>query len=122
MPGVVVATLLVGVALWRAQYPGVLVDIGLLTYPHNFSETTKYGWPAFWVLRDECADVFVPSSRQMNYSVLSGNLAVDLVVWIAVVIATARIVANVFLSRAVHLTIRFLHNDSGGDFFCMVES
>jgi len=90
------ATVLVGVALWRAQYPGVLVERGVQISPTTFRETTKHGWPAFSVLRhvDRVFRIIggsLPRSVQIHYSVLSWNMAVDLAAWIAVVIATARL-------------------------------
>ncbi len=101
------ATVLVGVALWRAQYSDTLVDAGLLMYPHFSNVTTKHGWPVFWVLRNEVLDVFVPSSRQIDDSVLPWNLAVDLVAWIVVIIATARVSWRMCSCRG-QFSLRFL--------------
>jgi len=93
------AALLVGVALCRAQYPGELVDVGPLLYPHDFSHTSEHGWPAFWVLRNEYGDVFAPNLAEVHYTVLPWNLAADLAAWIAVVIATARVSWRMCSSR-----------------------
>jgi hypothetical protein len=77
-------------------------------YPHNFSHTTKHGWPAFWMLRIEYGDVFVPSSTKIDYWVLSWNLAaVDLVAWIAVFMATAHVSWRMCSSRG-QFSLRFL--------------
>ena len=114
VPGVVVrclvslcVTLLVGLALWRAQYPGELVESGPLTYPPTFSQTTKHGWPACWVLRTEYGETFVPTSTKIDYSVLSRNLTVDITAWFAVVLATARISWRISSCRG-RFTLRFL--------------
>jgi hypothetical protein len=95
-------------ALWRAQYPeGLVVDVGLLTYPATFNDTTKHGWPACWLLRNKHGETFVPGSTRIDYSVLPWNLAVDLAAWFAVVMATAHLSWRMSSSRG-RFSLRFL--------------
>ena len=110
VPGCLVSlcvTVLVGWALWRAQNPGVLVEAGPLTYPPTFDDTTKHGWPIFWVLRNRYGETFVPGSTKVDYSVLPFNLAFDIAAWFAVVIATAYISWRITFCRG-QFTLRFL--------------
>ncbi len=86
--------LVVGQALLRAQYPGVVVDIGpeyICSFAQFRSETTVHGWPAFWL--EDCADVssYPATAVNHNYSILHGKLAVNAVAWAVIVVAAARL-------------------------------
>jgi hypothetical protein len=101
------AALLVGLALWRAQYPGETLWEFATTASQALDESTKHGWPAFWILRLETGDDSVPGLSEFDTSVLPGDLAVDLAAWIAVLMATAYVSWRMCSCRG-QFSLRFL--------------
>jgi hypothetical protein len=94
------ATLFVVCGLMRAQSPRNLVDVGPFTYPPTFSTTTKQGWPVYFLVRHEFGEMFVPGTTEVDYSVLSFELAVNVAVWLLIFASTICVIWRIAARRA----------------------
>ncbi len=85
-------TAFVAWGLCAAQFQGGHhLDDGAFTYPPTRSTVTTHGWPVFFVIRNEHADFWIPSSVEVEYAVLRRELATDVASWLVLIVATVYI-------------------------------
>jgi hypothetical protein len=86
------ATAAVAWGLWRCQGPGWQVPENVpFFYPpsQTYTETTKHGWPAMWLVRRATSDLLGRTTPNIAYTTLFSEFVCDLVAWVSILTCTA---------------------------------